>query len=266
MTNSQQQKNDSALFNTTQEHPIKNNRAYSARTIMLVGRAGSGKSALANAIAGTDDFSEGSGCTSGTRNYQTKSYLIDDNLYRIIDTVGIEDTELTEKQVADATDFIKDGLHQILFVINGRFTEAEVRAYDLLRELFDRDVVELITIVKTCFPEFKNSDKCEEDYKNMIKENGNLSEIVQKCKKVIYVDNPQLVGYYKEIAEISRADSREKILDHLSDCKEIYFPKQNGIYEKLCKEIEDLKKKEEEREKKFKELEQAYVQKRCVIL
>ncbi|CAJ0630247.1 16585_t:CDS:1 [Entrophospora sp. SA101] len=271
MIDSKQQKNDSAPFDTNQEHPRKKNDTKPIRTIMLIGRTGGGKSALANVIAGTDDFDEGSGCTSETRNYQIIERLIEGTSYRIVDTIGIGDTKFTEQQVlfnlAEAADSIKYGLSQILFVINGRFTETEIQAYDLLRAvIFDKDVVKYTTIVRTCFPEFNNSDKCKKDYKNMIKDDGNLSEIVQKCKKVIHVDNPQLVGYYKDIAEMSRADSREKILDHLSDCNEIYFPKnlvgindKIGNYmtekEKLQKEVEILKKKVDEKTEEKKHLE-----------
>ncbi|CAJ0835396.1 6170_t:CDS:2 [Entrophospora sp. SA101] len=199
-----------------QEQRTKNDETYALRTILLIGRTGSGKSTLANVITGTDDFKE-------------------------IDTVGIGDTKLTDQQVlnklAEAADRIQLGLYQILFVANGRFTEEEIKAYDLLREVvFDKDVVKFTSIVRTNFPDFNDYDMCMKDIKNIIEENDSLSHIVKTCKKVIYVDNPPLTGYYKEVGQASRADSRARILDHLKDCNEIYLPKN---IEKVNKRIAD---------------------------
>nr|CAG8651567.1 13103_t:CDS:2 [Entrophospora candida] len=250
-----QQKNNS---DTSQRHPTKEYDIKPVRTIMLIGRTGSGKSALANVITGTNEYDEDPSCTSGTRNYRIQDHLIDGKLYRIVDTVGIGDTKLSERDVlynlAEAADSIKHGLHQILFVINGRFTEAETKAYDLLRAvIFDKEVIEFTTIVRTYFPEFEDLETCETDREKMIEENGKLSEIIQRCKKVIYVNNPPLAGRPKEIElnkEI-REDSRNKILTHLSICKDMYTPshlrntKENvGNYmtenERLQKEVIDL--------------------------
>nr|CAG8480912.1 8199_t:CDS:1 [Entrophospora candida]CAG8581701.1 1988_t:CDS:1 [Entrophospora candida] len=269
-----------------QEQRTKNDETYALRTILLIGRTGSGKSTLANVITGTDDFKESSGSISETKEYEIKDYLINGKSYRIVDTVGIGDTRLTDQQVlnklAEAADRIQLGLYQILFVANGRFTEEEIKAYDLLREVvFDKDVVKYTSIVRTNFPDFNDYDKCMEDIKNMIGENDSLSHIVQTCKKVIYVDNPPLTGYYKEVGKASRADSRERILDHLKDCNDIYLPKNiekvnkriadyMSEKDKLKKQVEELKKKLEKETEEKKLLEDEIKKlnsfiKRCII-
>ncbi|CAJ0630244.1 16583_t:CDS:2 [Entrophospora sp. SA101] len=208
-----------------QPQRAENNETYALRTILLIGRTGSGKSTLANVITGTDDFKESSGSISKTKEYEIKDYLIDGKSYRIVDTVGIRATGLTDQQVlnklAEAADRIQFGFHQILFVVNGHFTEIEIQAYDLLREVvFDKDVVKFTSIVRTNFPDFNDYDMCMKDIKNMIEENDSLSEIVQTCKKVIYVDNLPLTGRFKEAGKAFRADSRARILNHLKDSEQ----------------------------------------------
>src|SRR4051794_20322895 len=115
-----------------------------ARTILLLGRTGGGKSTLANTLVNQNNnfeevFQEGAGMTSETRRNQVKEFYV--NLtedggerikYVLIDTVGLCDTSLTDKgvlqRIAAVSNVIRDGLNQILFVTGGRFTREEVKA------------------------------------------------------------------------------------------------------------------------------------------
>nr|CAG8475147.1 2132_t:CDS:2 [Entrophospora candida] len=200
-----------------------------SRTILLIGRTGSGKSTVANVISGTKEFKESSGSTSETRDANVREFLIDGMSFRLIDTVGLGDTELTQQEVlyklAEASHSIKNGLSQILFVTSGRFTKEEVDAYDLLRTIiFDNNVVKYTTIVRTNFPEFEDADECENDKRQMINKNKDLSAVIKACKKVIHIDNPPLVGRAKETNKLIRDESRTRILLHLNACKEVYRP------------------------------------------
>src|SRR5436305_7998023 len=116
------------------------------RNIILIGKTGNGKSTLANVISGTNRFAESSGSVSETRNIQSEFFEV--NLtrngrerirYQLIDTVGIGDTQLTPRGVFErigrASHAIREGLNQIFFVTNGRFTQEEARAYRDLKQV-----------------------------------------------------------------------------------------------------------------------------------
>src|SRR5437016_612633 len=88
---------------------------------------------------------------------------------------------------------VKDGLSQILFVTNCRMVKAAKSTYDLLRKVvFDENIAEYTTIVRTNFAGFRNEERCEEEKRKMIKSNGELRELIEECNKVIFVDNPSV--------------------------------------------------------------------------
>jgi predicted GTPase len=208
-------------------------------TVLLIGRTGSGKSALANVISDDKKFNESGLSVSETRDIQIENFEIDGVSYQIIDTVGIGDTKLTTQQVlnklADASYSIKEGLNQILFVTDGRFKEEEIMAYDLLRSvIFDTNVAGFTTIVRTKFPEFESPEKCEEDRKAMMEENQKLSEVIKASKKVIHVDNLPETGSYAEIGKKVRQSSRTVLLTYLKTCQDVYKPENlSGLNERI---------------------------------
>ncbi|CAG8476690.1 17254_t:CDS:2 [Cetraspora pellucida] len=197
------------------------------RNILIIGRTGSGKSALANLISGTTLFIESANSVSKTKNIQIEVFPInDDTKFRLIDTVGIGDTGFTEDEVlyklAEAVYAIRNGLNQIFFVVGGRFTKEEIEAYNLLKSVFfDEKIDKYITIVRTKFPDFNNIVKCDEDTALMFNENLELSNLLEKCNGVIHVNN---LKYPEETSQKSRERLREKLLDYLITYQGTYKP------------------------------------------
>ncbi|CAI2165559.1 16652_t:CDS:1 [Funneliformis geosporum] len=198
-----------------------------ARNLLLIGTTGSGKSTLANVISDTINFKESEASVSETRDIQSERFYINGVRYNIIDTIGINDTYLTTHQVlqtiVNTTRTLRGGLNQILFVTDGRFTRVEITAYNLLKKvIFDEDVYEFTTIVRTRFPSFRDDLACDEDYARIINENEQVFDIVESCNKIIHVNNMTVI---EDPDQNSRFDSREKLLSHLINCQRIYRPK-----------------------------------------
>jgi len=243
------------------------------RTILLLGRTGNGKSTMANVISNTGHFAESEYGVSETRGIQEGIFRVrKENVdFHIVDTIGIGDTRFDEKEVllklAEATNAIKNGLNQILFVTSGRFTEEEVKAYTLLRTVFfAEDIGEYTTIVRTKFPSFRKVEKCKLDKEKMIAENEDVGDIIRSCKKLIHVNNLT----EEEDPELkSRKECRDILRAHLKfNCGTVYRPRnldeaneriRNHMTdrEKTQKQMDDLNEKLKQSEERMKDADEA---------
>jgi GTPase Era involved in 16S rRNA processing len=255
------------------------------RTILLLGRTGNGKSTLANVISNTNNFAESEYGVSETRGIQEGIFRVKkENIdFHIVDTIGIGDTRFNEREVllklAEATNAIKNGLNQILFVTSGRFTDEEVKAYNLLRTVFfAEDIGEYTTIVRTKFPSFRKVEKCKNDREKMIAENEDVADIIRSCKKLIHVNNlteeedPELRSR-KECRDILRAhlkfncgtvyrprnldEANERIRNHMSD-RERTQKQMDELNEKLRQSEERARNADAEARRREERMQQQY--------
>ncbi|CAG8809063.1 17332_t:CDS:1, partial [Cetraspora pellucida] len=202
----------------------KSEEIETTRNILLFGRTGSGKSTLANVLTGINKFKEGNYAVSETRNIQQEEFEYEGIKYKVIDTVGIGDTKLSEKEVldkmAEATYLLRNGLTQVLFVTSGRFCEEEITTYNLLKlVIFDENISEYTTIVRSRFSNFKDEKECKNDIKLMNANSNALKELIKSCNKVIHVNN--LTKEEDDTLE-ARNESRNILLSHLATCQEVY--------------------------------------------
>jgi ABC-type oligopeptide transport system ATPase subunit len=243
------------------------------RNILLIGRTGSGKSTLANVLVNKNGefegvFRESARSVSETKNIQTEKFSIDISKnkkekinYLAIDTIGFGDTKLSNKEVLqllqDLVPIIgDDGLNQILFVTDGRFTEKEIETYKLLETvIFDKGVVDFTTIIRVRFPKFEDRDAREKDKEELKVENEEMFRIL-KASNIIYLDNPPLEGRAKvvELAKETREESRKRLLTYLATCQNIYYPANLAEFKQR---IDDYRTESEQLEKELKEKEQA---------
>jgi len=244
--------------------------------IILIGSTGKGKSALANVLLNKNNnfeeiFTESADGTSETRSIQIEKNEINfDNRgnekleLTIIDTIGIGDTKLTTQGVlyklAEATSYIDEGLNQIFFVNGGRFTEKEEEAYKLLSSvIFDSEVVNYTTIVRTNFPEFEDENACKRDREKLQNENAKLASIA-KSVRIIHIDNPPLKGRSAKINKEIREESHKILITHLGTCQKVYKPnnlnKLNDRIKDYMTEKERLEKEIAEKERLMKEQEE----------
>ncbi|CAG8640157.1 9498_t:CDS:2, partial [Ambispora gerdemannii] len=244
-------------FLLEEENEVKN--------ILLIGRTGSGKSTLANVLVNKNKefepvFKESARSVSETKNIQTEKFTVDlsrdrtQNIsYLVIDTAGFGDTQLDNKEILNLlkglVPIIKEnGLNQIFFVTNGRFTQQEVETYKLLESvIFDREAVNYTTIIRTSFDDFEDRKACEDDEQNLREENQEIFKIL-KSSKIIYINNPPLIGRSAVINKEVRKESRKRLLTHLGACGDNYYPVN---LEDLNKRINDYITSEEELKRKI---------------
>src|ERR1043165_7105613 len=96
------------------------------RVIILIGKTGNGKSALANVLVNKNDnfeevFKEGDRMLSETKNFQTEKFVQGDIEYTVIDTPGLNDTnpkkeEDRYREIVEAVCSAREGISQVLFV------------------------------------------------------------------------------------------------------------------------------------------------------
>jgi len=265
---------------------MKNNNS---KTIFLIGSTGKGKSSLANVLVNRvnekglfenfqEIFKESQASVSGTKKVQWEKFSEANINYAIIDTVGLGDTGLKREEVldklAEAVYLARNGIAHIFFVIGVKFDEKEMANYDLLKKIiFDKQVVNYTTIIRTRFENFKEEEDCRSDISLMLREGGKLAEIIRSCKendeeyRVIHVDNPSLdlvagdneaedekeeIKLEIEEREETRSASRKKIIEHLEKIcqkEEVYQPSKlkklnDEISHLMEKKIENIEKRE----------------------
>jgi adenylate kinase family enzyme len=197
------------------------------RNILLIGRTGSGKSTLANVLMDENRFNVSAKSVSATKHIEEGIFEVDLDRggrekvkYRVIDTIGLGDTNMTPQGVlmrlAEMAGRVKrEGLNQILFVTKGRFTKEEIEAYDLLSSIiFDKNVIKYTTIVRTGFEDFEDEEMCEEDREALKMENEDLAHIIRRVR-VVYFDKKQLKCRNAKKKKKNRDEKTKKFLKYL---------------------------------------------------
>ncbi|CAB4431281.1 unnamed protein product [Rhizophagus irregularis] len=262
------------------------------KNILIVGRAGGGKSTLANVLTNTDEFKESAYAVSETKIFRKKEFKWNWINFRVVDTIGAGDTKLGLKDVlykiADGIYAMPEGISQILYVVDGRFTEEEISTFNMIEDSILQDKINIIgyvTLVRTKFDEFRSTEECKRDKEKMLKENENIAKIVRKCNDVIHVDNPPMnsdfydddddddeyISYIK-INRHVRQKSRQKLLEYLEGVdpvkKNKYFKLKT--WDKLRENISEYVKNNEDALKMLEnepELEAVYnASKGCLIM
>jgi len=96
------------------------------RSVVLVGVTGDGKSSTGNTLVGADVFAVDGGFKSVTQECSQADYIHAGGFWRVIDTIGLQDTGLSQKEVLDrfSTFAAKTpaGIDAFLFIVRwGRF-------------------------------------------------------------------------------------------------------------------------------------------------
>ncbi|KAK8572626.1 hypothetical protein V6N12_028676 [Hibiscus sabdariffa] len=147
-----------------------------ARSLVLVGRRGNGKSATDNGILGTQSFKSRASFSAVTRTCELRRAVLDDGLIlnvintpvpviaRLFDySVG---SGIIAKEFAKCIDLAKDGIHAVLvvFSLTNRFSEEDVAAFDKFCSLFGSKIVDHTIVVFTGGDGFADVEQTFEDH------------------------------------------------------------------------------------------------------
>ncbi|KAK9033010.1 hypothetical protein V6N11_018050 [Hibiscus sabdariffa] len=142
-----------------------------ARTLVLAGRSGNGKSATGNSILRTQSFKSRASFSAVTRTWELRRAVLEDGLIlNVIDTPGLFDSSVGSGVIANefakCIDLAKDGIHSVLvvFSLTNCFSEEEVAAFDKFCSLFGSKIVDHVIVVFTGGDRFADVDQTFEDH------------------------------------------------------------------------------------------------------
>ena len=235
--------------------------------IVLLGRTGTGRSSLGNAILGRSAFWVDISPCSVTTQCKRQTGKVNGRSISVIDTPGFFHTNLTPQEVmaevGRCVGLSSPGPHVFLVTVHlGRFTQEERDALEWIKATFGPIATKFIMVLFTWGDQLRG--KCIEDF---LKESHELSKFVRSCDGKYHVfDNSeqdktaestqQVVQLLKKVEEIV-ADNGGSCYtnDMFKEAEKAIREAQERILEERGQKIESPRREAEDKEVQGPELE-----------